>query len=376
MSYTLVQVEGAKDLSRWLDFTSRLYPNGFFIPPVRQHIFRLFLNKTPYQKSDIEVKFFIVEDERRNVVARTTLHRSRKFDARLSKKIQLFGFTEFVDDFKTFQFLFSELKKLSARNDCAELLGPANLLPNQFGGVVTGGFENRGFVDNIYNHPYYPKFYTDFGLQKTFTSQTFICRNLTDPQLDPDRLFPFDQEKIRRENLQIHCGERTRFQREQLPVLSSMLNESFHRLKYYTPISREELLYQTDGLQFIMENRLFVYLTKNDKPVGFILCIPDLSEFVHSINGNLTAFNLLKLLLARSHDKKEAILIIKGVVPEETGKGYMNLLSRELLKNLRALGYHTLRTTWVELDNKASSAHFMKMNGEVLHDIAFYRMAL
>ena len=40
--------------------------------------------------------------------------------------------------------------------------------------------------------------------------------------------------------------------------------------------------------------------------------------------------------------------MIKGTVPEEQGKGYMRLLDRELLRNLRGAGYHTLRGTFIE----------------------------
>ena len=176
--------------------------------------------------------------------------------------------------------------------------------------------------------------------------------------------------------MQLHIGQRSIFVKAQLPILLNMLNASFDGLKYYTPISREELECQTDGIQFIMENELFVYLTKHGKPVGFILCIPDLSDFMRKIKGNLNAINLVHLLIKRSRYKQEAILIIKGVVPEESGKGYMGLLNQKLLQNLQKLNCRTLRTTWVETDNKSSAVHFLKMNGRVLHDITFFQMQL
>ena len=109
----LVEVKSTKDLSRWLDFTDQLYSNGLFVPPVRQNILRLFRGKTPYQKEDMEVKFFFVEDTYHNIVARTTCHRSLKFNQKMSNDVQLFGFTEFIDDFNVFHFLFSELKRMA-----------------------------------------------------------------------------------------------------------------------------------------------------------------------------------------------------------------------------------------------------------------------
>ena len=55
--------------------------------------------------------------------------------------------------------------------------------------------------------------------------------------------------------------------------------------------------------------------------------------------------------------------MIKGTLPEEQGNGYMRLLSRELLRNLRASGYDTLRGTFIEGENTASSSQADRMSG-------------
>jgi len=52
--------------------------------------------------------------------------------------------------------------------------------------------------------------------------------------------------------------------------------------------------------------------------------------------------------------------------------GYLRLLSRELLRNLRAGGYETLRSTYVERKNPASAAQYRAMGGRPLHGYAFY----
>ena len=63
--------------------------------------------------------------------------------------------------------------------------------------------------------------------------------------------------------------------------------------------------------------------------------------------------------------------MIKGTVPEEQGHGYMVLLSRELLRNLRAAGYETLRGTFIEHENVASSRYAERL-GRPLHGVTFY----
>ena len=77
-------------------------------------------------------------------------------------------------------------------------------------------------------------------------------------------------------------------------------------------------------------------------------------------------------LATRRRYRNEAVCVIKGTVPEEQGKGYMTLLSRELLRNLRDGGYRTLRGTYIETVNVASAAQADGMGGGPLHGVTFY----
>jgi len=79
------------------------------------------------------------------VVARTTAHTNDKLDAKLGTKHLLFGFTEFAEDDEAFAALVAELHSRARELGAKRLLGPVNLLPNQSGGVVTSGYERRGF---------------------------------------------------------------------------------------------------------------------------------------------------------------------------------------------------------------------------------------
>lgn len=94
------------------------------------------------------------------------------------------------------------------------------------------------------------------------------------------------------------------------------------------------------------------------------------------MRGNLGPVNQLRLLASRHRYRREAVLVVKGVVPGGQGRGWQRLLSRELHRNLRAGGYTTLRSTFVERDNLASTAQYRAMGGRPLHGYAFYEKAL
>jgi hypothetical protein len=365
-------VADRRAFDEWCALTSRLYADRpGFIPPLRQQLDDFYAGRAPYFRHG-SIRFLSALRDG-VVVARTTAHTNDKLDAKLGAKHLLFGFTEFADDDEAFAALVAELHSRARELGAARLLGPVNLLPNQSGGVITSGFERRGFVDGPYNLSHYPATYERHGFARVFEGATVIAAVGGDAPVE--RLFPFDDERLDRERLEVRQANRKRID-EELVFIRSMLNASFEQLDYYTTIDEDELAYQVDGLSHLLDERIALYLFKDGKPIAFILCIPDISEFVRKVGGNLNLPNQLRLLLTRGRYRRDAICVIKGTVPEEQGNGYMSLLSRELLRNLRAAGYETLRGTFIEHENVASSSQAEHMSGEPLHGVTFYSRAV
>ena len=360
------------DFDRWLALTDLLYPTNHFVPPIRQHLVALFER---YRLGADAIRFCFVLDGSREVVARTTLHSEARIDQKLRQRVQLFGFTEFVNQYDVFRFLMDEVASHGRRNDRRLILGPANLLPNEYGGVITSNFHQPSFIDAAYNYAYYPEYYQRYGFLPRFDSSTFICDAIDASELDPDLVFPFDNDRLKAEHLEIRYGDRKQF-KDQVCALHEMLNASFACLDYYTQIALEELWARVEGLAYLLDEQLLLYLVRDGRPVAFIVCMPDISPFITRVRGDMHWLSLLRLWLRRRRFRREAILLIKGTVPSMRGKGYMTLLSRELLRNLRSRGYNTLRSTSIERSNPISAVQLLRMRGRVLHDISYYQLAI
>jgi hypothetical protein len=232
--------------------------------------------------------------------------------------------------------------------------------------VITSGFAERGFVDSAWNPAYYPQAYERHGFTRRFEGDTWIV------DVDgSDAGFRFDDARIAAEQLVVRHGSRRGFA-AQLPILREMLNASFAQLGYYTPISAEKLAAQTDGLAFLLDERLLLWLEKAGRPVAFVVVVPDISEFLMAVGGRLGMVNRLRLLATRHRHRRDAVLVIKGTVPDEQGQGYLTLLSRELHPGLRDGDYRSLRSTFVERSNPASAAQYRRAGGRPLHGHTFY----
>ncbi|MBB2910873.1 hypothetical protein FHS43_002136 [Streptosporangium becharense] len=353
-------VVSRRDLRDFLALTDRVYgADPRFVPPLRQQV-------RAWHADGVRLHVLRRGDE---VVGRTTLHEDAALDAKLGRPLQLFGLTEFVDEPEVSRALFDAICEAGRSAGKKSAFGPVSLLPNQSGGVITSGFDERGFIDSAWNHPHYPAAYERHGFTRRFESDTWIC------PIPGGQVFDFPAERIAAEDLRIHRGDRRRIG-EQLPILREMLNAGFAALGYYTEISAGQLARQTEGLAHLLDESLLLYLTKAGRPIAFVLCLPDISEFVTRVGGDLNLFNQLRLLATRSRHRREAVLVVKGTVPGEQGRGYMRLLSGELLKGLREGGYRALRSTYVERSNPGSAAQYVAMGGRPLHGYTFYERDL
>ncbi|MGC5053333.1 GNAT family N-acetyltransferase [Micromonospora sp. DT48] len=359
-SHRFERVTTRRELRQFLTFADRLYADEpRHVPIPRQQISRWWRDGVP---------LYLLRDATGAVVARTTMHTEAAFDAKLGRRCQLFGLTEFTPP--AAQPLFDAIST-HADADRDLLFGPVSLLPNQAGGVITSGHPERGFVDSAWNPPRYVAAYEAYGFHRRFESDTWIC-----PVTAPTRPVPASAHvEPDGARLELHHGDVRRLD-EQLDLLRGMLNDSFAQLGYYTPISAAQLRRQTDGLAYLLDESLLLYLTRDDRPVAFVLCVPDISEFLVRVRGDLHPVNQLRLLAARRRYRREAVLIVKGVLPRYQGRGYQRLLSAHLHRNLHVGGYTTLRSTFVGRDNPASAAQYRRLGGRPLHGYTFYAKEL
>jgi hypothetical protein len=366
VTLTVERVTSRRALREFCELPLRLHPRERYVPVPRGQI---------RQWSRAGVELYVVRERDGRAVGRTCLHTDDRFDAKLDGRYQLFGLTEFADDAAVFKALVELMRRRATADGRGTLFGPVALLPNQTGGVITSGFAERGFVDSAWNPARYLETYERAGFARRFSASTWICPKLRERTDDPDSTYAFDDARIAAEHLVIRRGSRRRLA-EQLPILHRMLNASFAQLGYYTPITLDELRAQTDGLAHLLDESLLLWLERAGEPIAFTLAVPDVSEFLVRIGGDLHVGNQLRLLVGRRRYRREAVLIVKGTVPHAQGRGYLTLLAREQYRALRAGGYDTLRSTWVEDGNKASAAQYRRIGGRELHGHTFYARAV
>lgn len=363
----VVPVLTGRDFAEFVELPLRLHPADRYVPVPRPTLRRWWTKGDALGRP---VEFWLARDASGATVGRCVSHHDPRLDAKLGERLQLFGLCEFADA-TALGALTVHLDRRATDSDRAALLGPVNLLPNQSGGVITSGFADRGFVDSAWNPGHYPLDYAAHGYREWFPADTWQLP-ITTATVERSGGPPTPAE-WRDAGLRIEYGSR-RAIRRQLADLLVALNASFDQLPYYTEITPAELALATDGLAYLLDEKLLL-LAYDDagRVVAFVLFVPDLSLFLQRTGGRMGPLQLLRLLITRSAYRSEAIGIVQGTVPGLQGRGVITLLIRQLYANLLAGGYRRIRTTYIGRDNPASARQLTRVGGQPLHGYTFYR---
>ena len=300
-------------------------------------------------------------------VGRAIVHRDDRLDARLGTRALVFGALEAPGP-AVVDALLDDVEGRAAAAGAHELFGPAQLLPNQSGGVITAGFDERGFLDAAWNPPWLPEVLEARGMQRWYEADTWIVDVVDE---DGPSVAELDAAGIR-------IDEVTRFGLDRgLRALLPLLNDSFALLPYFTPFSRGELRTQTAGLWLLHEPGLFLIARdEDDHPLAFVVAVLDASPVLQRSGGRMGPREAWSVAARRAELRREAVLVIQGARPDSQGKGIVSLLSRRLHANLAELGCRTLRSTPVGRQNPGSARQFSRFGGRPLHATTYYRKPL
>ncbi|GGF28599.1 hypothetical protein [Subtercola lobariae] len=416
---TVEQVSSERALREFIELPLRLWPRDLAVPLLESSIRSWYSGRSPHPEP---IELVVVRDASGTVVGRSTMHTDRRFDEKLGEKLQLFGATEFETE-EAALALFDHFEQRAEATHHTALFGPVSLLPNQSGGVITSGFDERGFVDSAWNPPWVADAYERAGFARWGEADTWIVApvGVVPPQsrakmlaaeaaaaqtfasttagsadagkatgaptsndaTTPGRVLlvgvaaaPTAAEWASA-GVRLEYGSK-RHMKTLVPELLELLNASFEQLPYYTQITPAEMVAATDGLAFLLDERLLLVArdARSSRATAFILVIPDITEFVQKVGGKLSLARQLQLLATRSRYRREAVLVIQGTDPIRQGQGILSLLSRQLQVNLRAGGYRALRSTYVDRENVASTAQFARFGGRPLQGYTFYRRPL
>ena len=328
MAINIVKVESHKQLKLFVTFPLKLYKDcENWVPALEGDEYDTFNPEKNGAYDFCEADCFLAYrgDE---IVGRVAAIINHKADD--EKKIVRFGWLDFIEDEEVLKALIDTVTEWGKQHGRTEIHGPWGFTDMDKEGLLVEGYENLSPFTCLYNFPYYGAMLEKLGFVKDVDWTQRVL--LLDGEMPPTYKFAHLVEE--RYNIHVVQPKSMKQMCAQYGMeIFHMYNEAFAPLMGFSPLTDKQIAnYLKTYVPILDKDFVAVAVNDEDKPIGFLFCVPSLSKAVKKSNGRLFPFGFIRILKAlKKNDTLEALII--GVDPKYQQKGVPLLLFKYLHEN-------------------------------------------
>jgi hypothetical protein len=277
------KVESQADFNTFLRFPWILYKNDpCWVPPLVS-MQRHKLDKTKNVTwQHMEGEYFIAwrGDKPVGTIAAFVNHRHNDFH---NERIGFFGCFEVHDDQEAANALLDTAAEYVQARGYAAIRGPASFSTNEECGILIEGFDDPPVILMPYNYPYYQRLLDDApGFEKAMDLYSYYItvEGAERAAQKFEKLFRVTEKNNERRHIAVHPLDQKNLKQE-FSKLKRIYNKAWEKNWGFVPFSDEELDELVRDLGQFFEPRLAFFATVEDKPVAFMLGVPDMNQTLH-----------------------------------------------------------------------------------------------
>lgn len=358
-------VSSKKDLMQFIKLPWKIYQNDpHWVPPLildRKNL--LDKKKNPfYTHAEMEMFLAYKNDELVGRIAAITNKNHNKFH---QDKVGFFGFFESTDDKDVSDALFAKCENWLRERDKDTVWGPMNPSTNDEVGLLIKGFDSPPFVMMGHNPEYYSNLLESQGYEK--------AKDLYDWQLDirgmkiPEKIQRLADISLKKYDLTIRNIDIKNMSRD-IQFIREIYNDAWSRNWGFVPFTDEEIDHLGADLKQIVIEEFVLLAFKDDRPIGFLLCIPNINEIlIKNRSGRLFPTGIIKLLIGMKKIKTVRTITL-GIVKDLQHIGLGTILYTENIKRAQRKNLDGGEMSWILEDNEAMNRP-IEMLGSKLYKI-------
>lgn len=345
------EVSTSGDLSAFVELPYRLYAaDPDWVPPLRSDVrWMLDRARNPFWAHARRTLFLAKRGGR--VVGRIAAIADDEHNRVHADRTGFFGFFECENDGEAARALF-DAAETAAREllpGCDRLRGPVNPSMNDEVGFLLAGDSEPG--PPVLMMTYNPAYYVELAHAAGFAKEKDLLALLA--PID-DRSFArlgriTDAVRKRNPELTFRTIRMDRFP-DELAKVKAVYNAAWERNWGFVPMTSEELDAMAKKLKDLIYPPIVWFAEVGEKPVAFMLGMPDFNQVLIRMGGRLFPFGWLKFLLGRKKVDRVRLLAF-GVLPEYRRKGLDAVCYFEGYKAAMAAGFRTVEFSWILEDN-------------------------
>ncbi len=292
-----------------------------------------------------DYRLFLLYDHK-NIIGRIAVYIDKAANKWQNEKIGSFGHYECIDNDQAATLLLNKAQQWLKNRGMQALRGPWNFVSQDMG-FITEGFDLPPVIMSSYNPPYYNEQMKKTGFRKAKDLLVYNADTSAGYTI-PQRFIDYTDKITQRYGIkvrQINMKNLT----EDAHIIVRLTNESLKNNWGYYPIPDSEAESIAADLKMIIHPEAVLIAEVDDKPIGYIITLPDVNVLLKPLRGRLFPLGIFKLLLGIKKIKRYRIWAM-GILEPYQKKGVSILLFRRLNEAIAHKGIY-VEANWVLEDN-------------------------
>jgi len=326
----IIEITEPEHIKEFLEFPVRLYANDFhWVRPLDNDIEKVFDRKRNKFFRHGECIRWLLQDNGKTVGRVAAFINKKTVNRDNDQPTGGMGFFECEKNQEYAFKLFDTCKAWLEQRGMEAMDGPINFGErDEWWGLLVKGFYPPNYGMN-YNFSYYQEFFENYGFQMYFGQYTY-GRKIAEPLIQKVH----DKSERVRQNPDytfdhLHKKEIERYTED----FRTVYNKAWVRHSGVGEMPRTQARNIMKTMKPLMDEKLVLFAYYKGEPVAFFIMIPDLNQFLKTINGNLGWVEKAKFLWFKLRKKfTKNVGVAFGVVPEHQGKGVESAIVVEYSK--------------------------------------------
>lgn len=376
MSLTIRQHAPGTELDAFLEVPHRIYGDDpKWVAPLRFEVRdRLTPAKNPFFEHADAMLFTAFRDGQ--PVGRLSAQVDHEHLRRHQDQVGFFGFFDTADDPEVAHALLGHAERWLREQGVQTMRGPLSLSINEEAGLLVEGFEHPTTLMNNYARPYQGALAESYGLSKA--KDLFGWHYHV--QSIPKRAERAWESITALPDVRIRRVQRRHMKRD-LDIILEVFNEAWSDNWGFVPSTPAEARKMAEDMRLLIDEELSYIAEVSGRPVGVLVCLPNLVEVSRDFGGRLSPRNIAKLLWRlKVKTPESARLMLLGLRKEVRQSkqlaGLAMAMYVELTKNGSAKGYRWGELGWTLEDNALVNLAAKGMGAKVAKKYRIYEKAI
>ncbi len=345
------EVSSRGDLKEFVELPYRLYAgDADWVPPLRSDVrWMLDTGKNPFWQHAKRTLFLARRGGQ--VVGRVAAIADDYHNRIHADHTGFFGFFECENDPEAAKALLDAAEEAVRKHlpTCDRLRGPVNPSMNDEVGFLLADESEAGPA--VLMMTYNPAYYVELSEKAGFAKAKDLVALIAPIDDRSFRRLGRITDAVRRRNpeLTFRTIRMDRFA-EELEKVKTVYNAAWENNWGFVPMTSEEIDAMAKKLKDLLDPTIVWFAEEGDKPVAFMLGMPDFNQVLIGMGGRLLPFGWLKFLLGKKKVDRVRLMAF-GVLPEYRRKGLDAVCYFEGYRAAMAKGYRTVEFSWILEDN-------------------------